>query len=255
LAADRVAAVASRGLVPRRIECAAARFDAEYGAQAWIPAVRKLGDLLAERGWQGSSLDVVLSSEFVRVSLVSGIWRNLGSQELEGLAHGVVSRLLGERAQDWAIRYCAADRTSLFAAAMEKSLLEALSEAAGAAGARLRTVSPLWSCAINHHRRRLARRSGWVVLAEPRAVSFGLLERGRWRAVRARALDRERGLTAAQLVERECRYLGDETRDIVLIGVDAADADFTGKWNVERLARRHASVMPADCLPAAFAGA
>ena len=257
LAADHVGVVREPGLLRRRVECASAYVTPDdTGAQPWAPAVRALAELIASRGWRGLPIDVAVSSEFVRFALASGIRRQLSSVELQGLMHGMFSRVLGEAASDWSVRYCAADRSTLLGAATEKPLLAALEDLARACNGVLRSVSPLWSCAVNQQRRRLARRSAWLVLAESRAAAFGLLERGHWRALRAKALDAGRGLGVARLLERESRYLGATTREIVLLG-EAQGAGFPPDWKVERvpLAPGRLGALPAECRPAALAGA
>ena len=256
LAADNVGAVLERGWLRRRVECASAQVAPdEAGAQPWAPAVRALAELIAGRGWRGMAIDVALSSEFVRFALVPGIRRQLSSLEMQGLAQGMFTRVLGETASDWSVRYCATDRATLLGAAAQKPLLAALEDSARACHCTLRSVSPLWSCVANQQRARLGRRSAWLVLAEPRATAYGLLERGRWRVVRAKALDLGQGLNVARLVERESRYLGTGTRDAVVAG-EPQEGAFPPDWKVERvpLALARFGALPADCRPASLAG-
>lgn len=255
LAGDQVGAVRERGLLRARVECEAARVQADdAGPHPWAAAVRALGELISGRKWRGLPVDVALSSEFVRFALVPGIRRQLSSQEAQALAHSVFSRVLDDAA--WSVRYCAADRETIIAAAVEKSLLDSLEDTVNSRACTLRSVSPLWSCAVNRARRRLARRSAWMVLAESRAAAFGLLDRGKWRAVRAKALDAERGLGVARLIERESRYLGTDTRDVVVLGDEPLDEGFGSQWRVERvpLVSARLGALPVGCRPAALAG-
>lgn len=257
LAADHVGIVCERGLLRRRVECVSARVPSDdAGAQPWAPAVRALGELIATGGWRGLPIDVAVSSEFVRFALVPGIRRQLSSFEMQGLAHGLFARVLGESVADWSVRYCATDRSTVLGAAVEKSLLAALEDFARTCACTLRSVSPLWSCAANQQRRRLARRSAWLVLAESRAAAFGLIERGRWRAMRAKALDAERGLGVARLLERESRYIGADTREVIVVGGEPGRDQFAPDWKVEYLplAPARYGALPAECRPAALAG-
>jgi hypothetical protein len=256
LAAELASIVCERGWLRRRVECASAgALPDEAGAQPWAPALRALSELITNRGWRGMPIDVAVSSEFVRFALVPGIQRQLSSLELQGLAHGMFARVLGEAAADWSVRFCAADRSTVLGAAMEKSLLAALEDLARACSCTLRSVSPLWSCAANQQHSRLARRAAWLVLAEPRAAAYGLLEQGRWRMVRAKALDAGHGLDVTQLIERESRYLGTDTRDVIVVG-DSQVGEFSSDWKVERapFALARFGALPAECRPAALAG-
>jgi len=256
LAADQVGVVREPGLLRRRVECASVRVAPDDAAvPPWQSAVRALAELIASRGWRGLPIEVAVSSEFVRIALVSGIRRHLSATELQGLAHGMFARVLGESAADWNVRYCAGDRSTVLAAATEKSLISALEDLARACAGSLRSVSPLWSCAVNGQRARLARRSAWLVLAESRSAAFGLLERGRWRAMRTKALDVGRGLGVARALERESRYLGANTRDVIVVGEPQSEG-FSADWKVERVpfALARFGALPPECRPAALAG-
>lgn len=256
LAADRVAAVRERGLLRRRVECASAQVPPDDPAsEPWAPALRALSGLIADRGWRGLPIDVAVSSEFVRLALIPGIRAQLSMLEIQGLMHGVFGKVLGDAAPGWSVRYCAADRSTVLGAAMEKSLLTGLGDLARTGKGALRSIAPLWSCAVNWQRARLRRRSAWLVLAESRAAAYGLLERGHWRVIRAKALDSGRGIGVARLLEREGRYLGTATRDVVFLG-DPAGESFAPDWKVEHVpvALARFGVLPMECRPAALAG-
>ena len=256
LAADRVAVVRERGLLRRRVECASAQVPPDDAAvPAWAPAIRALNGLIADRRWRGVPIDIAVSTEFVRLALIPGIRSQLSTLEIQGLAQGVFAKVLGEAAPDWSVRYCAADRSTVLGAAAEKHLIAALSELSKACNGALRSISPLWSCAVNWQRDRLGRRSAWLVLAESRAAAFGLLERGRWRVVRAKALDAARGIGVARLLEREGRNLGTSTRDVVFLG-DPGAQPFAPGWKVEHvpMTLTRFGALPAECWPAALAG-
>lgn len=256
LAADRVAAVRERGVLRRRVECAWAPVAPDDpGAQPWAPALRALSGLITDRGWRGLPIDVAVSSEFVRLALIPGIRAQLTTLEIQGLAHGVFGKVLGEAAADWSVRYCAADRSTVLGAATENSLLAALGDLARTSKGALRSIAPLWSCAVNWQRARMRRRSAWLVVAESRAAAYGLLERGHWRVVRAKALDSGRGIGVARLLEREGRYLGTATRDVVFLG-DPGGESFAPDWKVEHVpvALTRFGALPAECRPAALAG-
>jgi hypothetical protein len=257
LAADRVAAVRERGVLRRRVECAWTQVAPDAPEEAvWAPALRALSGLIADRGWRGLPIDVAVSSEFVRLALIPGIRGQLSTVEIQGLAHGVFGKVLGDAAADWGVRYCAADRSTVLGAAAEKSLLAALHDLARVGKGALRSIAPLWSCAVNWQRPRLRRRSAWLVLAEPRAAAYGLLERGQWRVVRAKALDAGRGIGVARLLERESRFLGTATRDVVVLGNPVGEP-FAPDWKVEQVpvALARFGALPAECRPAALAGA
>lgn len=257
LAADCVGAVCERGLLRRRFACASAAVPPDDArASPWAPAVRALAGLIAAGGWRGLPIDVALSSEFVRFAFVPGIRRRLTSLEIQELARGLLARVLGDTAMDWSVRHCAADRTGVLGAAAEKPLLAALEDLAHSCRGALRSVSPLWSCAINRQRARLGRRTAWLVLSEPRVAAFGLLEHGRWRTMRAKVLDAGRGVGVSQWLERESRYLGAATRDVIVVGGASERDQFAPEWKVAYLPdapARGAAMAPA-CRHALLAG-
>ena len=257
LSADHVGVVREHGWIRRRVECAATRVALDdAAAPSWAPAVRALAELIASRGWGGLPMEVAVSSEFVHLALVTDIRRHLSAPEMQGLAQGMFTRVLGESAPAWDVRYGAADASTVVAAATEKALVAELESAARACKGALRSLTPLWSCAVNGQRARLARRSAWLVLTESRAAAFGLLERGRWRAMRTRALDAARGIGVAQALERECRYHGSDTRDVIVVG-EHQDMGLPAGWKVEHLplAPARFGALPVECRPAALAGA
>jgi len=256
LAADQVGVVREPGLLRGRVECASVRVAPDdAAAPSWKPAVSALAELIASRGWRGLPIEVAVSSEFVRIALVTGIRRQLSATELQGLAHGMFARVLGDSVADWNVRYCAGDRETVLAAATEKSLVSALEDLARACAGSLRSVSPLWSCAVNGQRARLAHRSAWLVLAESRAAAFGLLERGSWKAMRIKSLDTGRGLGVAPALERESRFLGTQVRDVIVVGEPQSEG-FSADWKVEHapFALTRFGALPPECRPAALAG-
>ena len=214
-----------------------------------------LGELISKRGWGELPIDVAVSNEFVRFALVPGIKAHLSTLQMQGLAHSMFAPVLGESTADWTVRYCAVDGTTVLASAVEKSLLSALEDLARTSRCVLRSVTPLWSCAANSQHARLARRSVWLVLAETRAAAFGLIEQGRWRTVRAKALDAGQGVDIARLLERESRLLGSATREVICIGEPGVEA-FPAGWNVAyaKLVPARFGGLSAECQPAALAG-
>lgn len=254
LATDRAAAVLERGWPRRRVECAAVPVVPEGPeTNPWGGAVHALKRLIVEKNWGRRPIDVALSSEFVRFALIPGVRRQLSKIELQGLTAGLFSKLFGDAAGDWHLRYSACDRTTLIAAAVEKGLVAALEDVARDVACPLRSVTPLWSNLVNAEHRRVSRRSAWIVFAEPRAVVVGLMEGGTWRSLRTRARDPGDQADIGRLLEREFRHLGTGVRDVVLMG---EAADLPAEWKVERLAlvAKRFGVMPAECRPAAFAG-
>ncbi|MFM9967931.1 MAG: hypothetical protein ACKVQK_05975 [Burkholderiales bacterium] len=256
-AADTVSAVSERGWLRREVKCAALPVEhSEAGQAVWVPALAALGALIDNQGFAGSRVDIALSSEFAHLALVPQIQQGLTSLEMQGLAHSLFARVLGDGSAGWTVRYCAADRSALLASATQTPLLAALADVARARHCTLRSVAPLWCCAINRERQRLSRRSIWVVVAESRAVAFGLVERGQWRGIRAKRLDLERGVCASKLIERESRILDTPTRELMYFGDASAGEPYASDWKLEEMSTAEARLgaLPAACQPAALAG-
>lgn len=258
IAADHLAVVREHGFSRAfRVECASVKVQPEPGRPRWEGVLNALNRLVAERKWSGLSMDVALSGEFVHLAFIPGLSGNISGAQMGALAQGTFERVLGDAVGAWEIRHSVLDPSTLLGAAMEKGLLDGLSSLASECGNRLDSVTPLWSCLVNHKRAALSRMSGWLVFAEPGSGVIARLEKGLWKLVRSKQLEGAQASAVRQLLEREHRLSGSAVRDVVIAGMDGLEGSPLGEeWNVTALPLDAArlSALPSDCRMAALAG-
>ncbi len=120
--------------------------------EAWRASVEVLGVALGEET-AARSLHVVLSDHFVRYALVAWNESLVADAERLAFARLALGEIYGSMAEGWAVTLDQqpAGQAS-FACAMDRDLLQALREAAGRHGLRLRAVSAALGERINRHR-------------------------------------------------------------------------------------------------------
>lgn len=161
----------------QRIDC-----DPAFGAEPWH------GALAALRGveWkERRRVTVVLSNHFVRYALVP--WNTaLGAPaEEEAYVRHHFSKIHGERAKSWALRWSAesADAPRL-ATAVDAALINDLRTCFPAKGkARLISIQPYLMAAANRAQRAVPQSGAWLVFAERERACVALHAGGRWRSV------------------------------------------------------------------------
>ena len=128
---------------------------------------------------------VVLSNHLVRYALVPWSASLADPAEEEAYVRHHFTRIHGERAKRWALRWsedgAGAPR---LASAVDADLLEAVKTSFPAAGkARLVSIQPALMAAANRARRALPAGGAWLVVAEPDRACVALYGAGGWRAV------------------------------------------------------------------------
>lgn len=182
----------------------------EYGpaeGPAWSGAAQALERLLGEQGRRRASLDLLLSSRFVRFALIPWSEQLASPEELEAYARFRFQEIYGALADDWLLRLSPAPAGQpRLAAAIERGLLERLQGVCRDAGLRLCSVQPYLMAAFNRFAGQLPADDFLFVLAEPGRSSLLLARAGGWAAVRSVSGDDDAGLLA--LVERESELQG-----------------------------------------------
>ena len=144
-------------------------------------------------GWPGADVTVVASNRLVRYVVVPRTAGVSGDAEELALARHHFTRVHGERAREWDVRY--SPETGL-ASAIDRGLLDELRETLKPH--RLVSLQPYLMAAFNRLRARVPKDGAWIVLPEAEATCVALYAAGRWagvavdRASREEALERER---------------------------------------------------------------
>jgi hypothetical protein len=144
-------------------------------------------------GWPRADVTIVASNRLVRYVVVPDTAGVSGEGEELALARHHFTRVYGERARDWDVRF--SPSTGL-ASAVDLSLIEELKE--GLKPHRLVSFQPYLMASFNRLRKRMPRDGAWIVLPEPEATCVALFTKGTWagvsvsRATSDEALERER---------------------------------------------------------------
>ena len=159
----------------RRVDC-----DPAFGAEPWHGAIAAL------RGVEWKErvrVDAVLSNHFVRYSLVPWNTALADPAEEEAYVRHHFSKIHGERAKAWALRWSAesADAPRLVSA-VDGGLIAALKESISGK-ARLVSIQPYLMAAANRAQRAVPESGAWLVFAERERACVALHAGGRWRSV------------------------------------------------------------------------
>lgn len=197
-------ALTRRGL-QRRLLCQAMAGcpDTAPGEPAWTGVVATLRQQLDGIPVRHASLQVTLSSRFVRYALVPWQAGLRGATEDAAYVRHYFAQMYGATADGWDLCVSSAPAGQpRLASAIDLGLLAALREMCALTGLRLRAVRPQLSTTFNRYRRSLSS-SGWMVLAEPGCLCIGLFEDGRWLSIRTMRTDAGWYRQLPALLERE----------------------------------------------------
>ena len=187
LAPSEVLAVRRRGIPRRIVETKSCPVPAREGTDGgdWSGAVAALSEVLREGACR--RLEVMLSGHFMRYQLLP--WRDDLQDPEEELAAARLgfADVFGDVAATWSIRLSHdAPGIPRLAAAVDAGLVEAISDAAQAAGALLVSLQPSLVAVANCWRRHFDRKcSAWLVVHEENRLSLALLQHGRWQWLRS----------------------------------------------------------------------
>jgi hypothetical protein len=189
-------------LRPTQIEVGARAVacDAEFGAELWHGALQALKGV----DFGAAAVSVVLSNHFVRYALVPWSEALSTPQEEEAYVRHHFTRIHGERARGWALRW-----SDGLCSAVDQALLQELSSAFSGKPARLVSVQPALMAAFNRARRRIPAAGAWLTHQESGRACVALYQRG-WRSVL-----NARG-AAAELLERERHRAGGAAPEMAL---------------------------------------
>ncbi len=236
-----VLARTSGGLRRRLLHKEIATFaPAQSNMPPWQPAVDALAAKASAGALARADLTLVLSNSFVHFAVVP--WSDTLSSNEEGLAFArhCFARVYGGEADDWELRLSSANaRKPRLACAVERKLLDALSEHLAPLASRYRSLQPHLMASFNRCCARLGESAAWLVVAEPGLLSLALLEDGSWQSVRSIKVGPDWARELPQVLEREA-YLVDSQSDCDRVLVYAPDSPQTtiprlGKWRIESL--------------------
>ena len=164
--------------------------EAAEPSALWRAGVDALGGMLSRARQRGASVEVVISSHFVRYVLVP--WSENLVRDVDRLAFARLAfrEVYGAPVDGWEV--CLDDQPAgqpAFASAIDRELLAAIQNAVAHVGASLEAVVPALADCINRHRRALKKRDFCLANVEAGRLTFAFRASARWRAVRSRRAD------------------------------------------------------------------
>ena len=157
---------------------------------AWKPAVAALDKLLAGYATPDVPATVVISSCFVRYSIVP--WRDnvIGALEQAEFARHCFRSTYGAIAADWEIRISSGGfRRNALASAVDAQMLVAVEGVLAGRGIPIASIQPNFMSACNRFRRELSGyESGCVAVLEPGRIALGIFDKTGWHTLGARRI-------------------------------------------------------------------
>ena len=149
----------------------------EPQAVRWRSALDALAGL---EGLSGADVTVVLSSFFVRYTLVPLNQALTSAAERLAFARHCFARIHGAAVEGWAVRL-----SGEVACGVDGALVEGLRAALAPRANRFRSLQPRLMASFNRCRQKLGERAAWFVDVEPGLASVSLLNNGTWRSLRS----------------------------------------------------------------------
>lgn len=133
----------------------------------WKAAMAALADILQQKEWRRTRVDVVLSQHFVRSALVPANLALKNREEEETFALHCLAQANSDLTGEWRLSFAdARPGIPKLACAVEGALLDTLEHTVAAAGNKLASVRPYFVAAYDGRRRQLAKQSAWFVALE-----------------------------------------------------------------------------------------
>lgn len=174
----------------------------------WQPILAALPDMLPNRTW--GRAHVVLSSHWVRYTVLDPGDAVLGMEEMQAYAAARFQAIYGELAKGWhiVVKPAAPGRTSL-ACAVEADLLAALTTMLASRGLRPASVRPHLVAVHDRLRHRLPAGAHWLAVPEPGRLTAALLTAHSVRHVAStRLAGNDWAAALPGLLAREGRFAG-----------------------------------------------
>ena len=189
-------------------------FTQQTNEPAWQHAINQLDSLLgdfltAHQVKPKTALQIVLGSDLVRyVALpAQAIMMNLA--EKNAYANAAFKEIHGTNADDWQVA-CndAAPEQTIIAAAIDKKLLQHLSELAPTHQLKLKSVKPYLMVAMNGLAKQLAKMTGYLAIVECSRLTLVMLQQGRCQQLHSHAMGGDWQAELKHILMRES-VLGD----------------------------------------------
>lgn len=157
---------------------------------SWRPAISALAEVLSAPGGNRSKVNIVLSGRFVRWQLLPSRPELTRSSEINAYSALRFAEIFGKVAAEWnVLSSIQPPGHAMPACAIDRALLEAITQTCHDAGASLVSVTPYFSSAFDHWRKVVSDRSGWFGVIESDCLTLGLVHEGHWIGLRSQRFD------------------------------------------------------------------
>jgi hypothetical protein len=203
LAPDRLTAVRlGKGVRPHPVASHDVILDRD-ATTPWGPGLAALQDIVRDAQWQTSSVELVLSSHFVRYAIIPGDPTRQASDDRAALASIVFRKAFGNLCQDWRIIQSEAPKgRATLGAATPSRLLTDLRAAIGKRGT-LCSIRPDVMEAFNRIAEQVGADPAIFVLVETGRVTIGRIADNEWRSMTSRLAPVVDPEAVAQLLSEE----------------------------------------------------
>ncbi len=205
-------------------------FTLQTNQPAWQHAINQLDNLLgdflvaqqmkpkAQQVKPKTSLQIVLGSDLVRyVALpAQAIMMNLA--EKNAYASAAFKEIHGTSADDWQVA-CndAAPQQAIIAAAIDKKLLQHLSQLALTHQLKLKSVKPYLMVAMNGLAKQLAKTTGYLAIVEHSRLTLVMLQQGQCQQLHSHAIGGDWQAELKHILMRESVLGGVAYRNVFIV--------------------------------------
>ena len=176
---------------------------------AWQLAVNQLDSLLADflpaqQIKPKTPLQTVLGSDLVRYVALPAQAISMNLAEKKAYASAAFKEIHGTNADDWQV-VCddAAPQQAIIAAAIDKKLLQHLSQLALTHQLKLKSVKPYLMVAMNGLAKQLAKTTGYLAIVEHTRLTLVMLQHGQCQQVHSHAIGSDWQAELKQILLRE----------------------------------------------------
>lgn len=182
----------------------------------WHPVISALRAVLSELRWQRAIPVIIISSHFVRYSIVTWNAELTNALEKEAYLRHCFAIAYGDASKEWDLRVSAGGiGLPSLASGISKSLLKAIQIELTRASLLTDAIHPNLMLATNETRAYLGKekrgQSLWFVSLEPSRLCLTLIEKGKWTVIKNIAVETNINEQITALIQRESILAGIDT--------------------------------------------
>ena len=198
-------------------------FTQQPNQSAWQLAVNQLDSLLADflpaqQIKPNTPLQIVLGSDLVRYLALPAQAITMNLAEKNAYANAAFKEIHGTNADDWQV-VCddAAPQQAIIAAAIDKKLLQHLSQLALTHQLKLKSVKPYLMVAMNGLAKQVAKTTGYLAIVEHSRLTLVMLQQGQCQQVHSHAIGADWQTELKHILLRESVLADIAYRNVLIV--------------------------------------